>query len=125
VPNNELQAKVHELQLKVLARRQAQLKRGNDYVPSKKSGKYSGKVTTSTADQNLRGVPGNSRNKYTSMVQEIAAVGTGTKTRKESIGVLRSARNANTTQGSYLTTTVKDESGRVVSDAQGRKVFDA
>jgi hypothetical protein len=119
----ELQAKVREIQMRVLAQRQRQLSRGSDYVPSKSRVKYSGKATKGTADRNLVGVPGNSRNKYTSMVQEIAARGTGTKVRKEPIGVLRSARNANTTQGRYETNIVVDETGRVVSDSQGRRVF--
>jgi hypothetical protein len=119
----DLKDKIRELQLRRLRQQQGVLKRGNDVVPSKKSVKYSGKVTVSTADQNLRGVPGNSRNKYTSMVQEIAAAHTGTKTRKEGIGVLRSARNANTTQGAYVTSIVVDESDRWVGDAQGRKAF--
>jgi hypothetical protein len=118
-----LKDKVLELQLRRLRQQQGILKKGNDYVPSKSRIKYSGKVTVGTADQNLRGVPGNSRNKYTSMVQEIAAAGTGTRTRKEGIGVLRSARNANTTQGNYNPTIVREAGGRVVSDAQGRKVF--
>jgi hypothetical protein len=115
--------KVRELQLRLLRQRQATLKRGNDYVPSKGSIKYSGRASETTAEQNLRGVPGNSRNKYTSMVQEIAAAHTGTRTRPTSIGILRSARNANTTSGSHNRSVVIDESSRVVSDAQGRMVF--
>lgn len=95
---------------------------GRGLVPSKGQIKYNGRATVSTFEQSLRGVPGTSRNKYTSMVQEIAAPHTGTKVRKEGIGVLRSARNANTTQGSYIRTEVT-ENGQLVSDAQGRKVF--
>jgi hypothetical protein len=103
--------------------RRAKVAQGNrGLVPSKGQIKYSGRATVSTFEQSLRGVPGTSRNKYTSMVQEIAAPHTGTRTRKEGIGVLRSARNANTTQGSYIRTEVR-ENGQLVSDAQGRKEF--
>jgi hypothetical protein len=119
----ELKDKIQELKLRRLRSSQATLRRGNDVVPSKKSVKYSGRVTVPQLEQNLRGVPGNSRNKYTSMVQEINAKHTGTVVRKDAIGVLRSARNANTTQGSYIKTVVQDEDGNVSSDSQGRKVF--
>lgn len=86
-----------------------------DFAPSKKSAKRQGRMQNTFAS-NLKGVPGGG------IVGMIAAPKTGTRTRKESIGILASARNANTTQGSYNRTVVKEQD-EVVSDRQGRKVF--
>ena len=85
--------------------------------PTKKKAKGSSQPLQNTFTRNLQGVPGGG------LVGMIAAKKTGTKVRSESIGLLRSARNANTTQGNYITTVTEDESGRVVSDPQGRRVF--
>jgi hypothetical protein len=119
----KLDQKVREIQLKVLAQKQRTLKRGNDYVPNKKKSKPLGYKMQNTFAKNLQGVPGGTRIAAISDMKMIEARGTGTIVRKEGIGVLRSARNANTTQGSYFTSIVTDESGRVVSDRQGRKGF--
>lgn len=98
-----------------------------DYVPAKKKSKPVGYKMQNTFENNLKGVPGASRHGGASIVKMIAAPRTGTVTRKEQIGVLRSARNANTTSGSYNTTVVTEPhevAGQaIVSDRQGRKVF--
>lgn len=120
----ELQDKVREIQLRVLRQREATLKRGNDYVPTKKKSKPLGYKMQNTFERNLRGVPGGSmsRGVGVAIMKMAQAPTTGTKTGKE-IGILRSARNANTTQGSHNRSVVTDESGHVVCDAQGRRVF--
>lgn len=117
-----LKDKIRELQLRRLRQSDSQIRRGNDYVPAKKKAKPLGYKMQNTFDQNLRGVPGGALNHTASAIKMIAAPGTGTRTRREEIGLLRSARNANTTSGSYISTVVR-EGDEQVSDAQGRKVF--
>ena len=119
---DEVHKRIRELQLKRLQQQSAMLRRGNDYVPKKKDAKPLGYKLQNTFEKNLRGVPGSSRGVAASAIIEIEAARTGTRTRKEEIGLLRSARNANTTQGNYVTSVVT-EGTVVVSDAQGRKVF--
>jgi hypothetical protein len=123
--NEAFEQKVRELQLRALRSRQSQLSRGNDYVPGKKKSKPLGYKLQNTFEKNLRGVPGGSmaRGVTASIIKMVAAPSTGTQVRKEGIGVMRSARNANTTQGGYNRSIVRDEDGNVSSDAQGRKVF--
>jgi hypothetical protein len=87
-------------------------------VPPKKKSKPVSYKMQNTFEKNLRGIPGGR-----SLVKQADAPRTGTKVRKEGIGLLRSSRNANTTQGNYTRSVVTDEQGNVVSDAQGRKVF--
>lgn len=89
----------------------------NKVVPTKKQSKPKPYKMQNTFKSNLRGVPGGS---WFAQAQNPK---TGTKVRKDEIGVLRSARNCNTTQGSYIRTVVRDEDGNISSDAQGRKVF--
>jgi hypothetical protein len=120
--NDALKAKIRELQLRRLRSSEGVVRRGNDYVPSKRSTKKSGKMQN-TFDKNLRGVPGGSRARVVSELRQGAADRTGCIVREEGIGVLHSARNANTTSGSYIRSVVLEADGRVVSDAQGRKVF--
>jgi len=120
--NKALEDKIRELQLRRLRSTDAVVRRGNKEVPAKKKSKPLGYKMQNTFERNLRGVPGGSRSRLASELRMIEAEGTGCKTRKEEIGLLRSARNANTTQGSYVTTVVREPQG-VVSDAQGRKVF--
>lgn len=91
-------------------------------VPAKKKSKPVSYKMQNTFERNLRGVPGAGRFPEGSIIKMIAAETTGTVIRKEPIGLLRSGRNANTTQGSYITTIVTSES-RVESDSQGRKAF--
>lgn len=57
-----------------------------------------------TFERNLKGVPGGSQHQGASIVKMIAAKHTGTKTRPDTIGFLASAKNCNTTQGSYIET---------------------
>jgi hypothetical protein len=125
-----------ELEAKLRALRAAQgtLSSG---MNTKKKAKPVGYKMQNTFDRSLEGVPGGSmrRSVTAAVVKMIAAPETGCRTRKESIGVLASARNANTTQGSYNRTVVVEPSvvhdhkptwgccANVVSDAQGRKVF--
>lgn len=111
-----LEAKVLELRAKMQRQRQAELRRGNDYVPRKKDSKPVSYKMQNTFERSLRGVPAGG------VVGMIAAPRTGCKVRKEPIGLLRSARNCNTTSGSYVTTVVSEDD-RVVSDPQGRKAF--
>jgi len=122
--DQSLKDKIQELKLRQLRARQGQL-RGTGEVPCKKKSKPVGYKLQNTFEKNLKGVPGGSmsRGVTASIVKMIAAPGTGTKVRKDSIGALRSARNANTTQGSYIRTVVTNGNGRVESDSQGRKVF--
>ena len=111
-----LQKKIQELQLRRLASRQTELRRGNDYVPRKVDSKPLPYKMQNTFDKNLSGLPGGGR--VGSEIRMVSAARTGCKVRKEGIGLLRSARNSNTTQGSYITTVIPGE-----TDAQGRKVF--
>src|SRR5689334_16415808 len=71
-----------------------QVKGSLAFAPSKKSAKRQGRMQN-TFEKAVRGVPGGS------WFNQAHAEETGTKTRKEAIGLLKSARNANTTQGSY------------------------
>jgi hypothetical protein len=112
-PKPDLKDKIRELQLKRLAQAQRGL-RSTGSAPSKRAIKVHQKQQN-TFEKNLRGVPGGG---WFAMAH---ATKTGTRTGPE-IGLLRSARNANTTQGSYVQTIVR-EGSRVVSDSQGRKVF--
>jgi hypothetical protein len=120
-----LELKVQELQLRALRSRQTMLAKGNAEVPAKKKSKPVGYKMQNTFEKSLKGVPGGSfsRGAESVIINMIAAKGTGTQVRKEGIGVLRSARNANTTQGNYTRSVVKDETDQIVSDAQGRVEF--
>jgi|SRR5687768_13486196 len=122
--NEALEAKIRELQLRKLRQRTSEL-RSTGSVPTKKKSKPVGYKMQNTFEKSLRGVPGGSmsRGVTAATLKMIAAKGTGTKVREEEIGVLRSARNANTTQGSYITTIVTNTDGTVESDRQGRKEF--
>lgn len=86
-------------------------------VPRKSKTKHASRASVSTFAKSLQGVPNGG------IVGMIAAPRTGARVRRESIGVLRSATNANTTSGSYNTTVVRDETKAVVSNAQGRVEF--
>jgi hypothetical protein len=121
VPKQDLQKKIQELQLRRLRSTDALLRKGNAEVPNKKKSKPVGYKMQNTFEKNLRSVPGGRG--LAGVIKMIAAPGTGTQVRKESIGMLRSARNCNTTQGGYGRSVVVDESGRVVSDKQGRLEF--
>lgn len=112
-----LKDKIKELQLRRLRQSDAVVRKGNAEVPAKKKSKPLPYKMQNTFENNLKGVPGGF------WFKQAQAERTGTRTRKDEIGLLRSARNANTTQGSYIRTTVVDESGRNMADAQGRKVF--
>jgi len=122
----EMRKKPTALELKVEAlRKRVQAQRSNAVTNTKKKAKPVGYKMQNTFEKSLQGVPGGSMSKGVgpAIVKMIAAPHTGTRVRQEGIGVLRSARNANTTQGSYVRSTVHDEQGNVVSDAQGRKGF--
>jgi len=81
-----------------------------------------------TFDRNLRGVPGgrmdSTGSRAGATVKMISAKGTGTKTvpNEKVPGLTKSARNSNTTQGSYVTTILRDQTTDVISNAQGRRV---
>jgi hypothetical protein len=120
--SKQLQDKIRELQLRRLSSSQSMLQRGNDYVPAKKKSKPVGYKMQNTFNSNLSGLPGGSRVQAVSQLRMIEAAVTGCRTRKDEIGALRSARNSNTTQGSYIRTVVREDEV-VVSDRQGRKVF--
>ena len=94
------------------AARANQVRQSTDNVPAKKSTKRHRKMQN-TFDRSMAGAPGGH------WFKQAHAATTGCRTRAEGIGVLRSARNANTTQGSYITTTVNGEA----TDPQGRKAF--
>lgn len=117
--NTALENKIRELQLRALRSRQGELKRTGS-VPSKKKSKPVGYKLQNTFDRSLQGVPGGKG--LAGIINMVESPRTGTRVRKEEIGLLRSARNANTTQGNYVTTVVR-EGTRVVSDPQGRKEF--
>lgn len=87
-----LETKVRELQNRM--RRQV-----TSSVPSRAAIKI-GRPLTNGFERNLRGVPGGG------LVGMVNAATTGTRVRKEPIGLLRSARNSNTTQGNYVTVIV-------------------
>jgi hypothetical protein len=93
---NAFEAKVLELQL----RRLRGVQMANKTVPPKKGTKKSVRMQN-TFEKNLRGVPGGH------WLRMAHTAETGCRTRPENIGVLRSARNANTTQGSYIETVVR------------------
>jgi hypothetical protein len=116
-----LKDKIRELQLRRLKAADGVVRKGNAAVPAKKKSKPVGYKMQNTFEKNLRGLPGGGFG-GTAVIRMAEAKGTGTKVRKEGIGVRASARNANTTQGSYIRTEVR-ENGRLVSDAQGRKNF--
>lgn len=123
--NDALKAKIRELQLRRL-RQAAEWDRAirkTGEVPAKKKSKPVGYKMQNTFDANLRGLPGGSHVRVVSELRQGAADRTGCIVREEGIGVLHSARNANTTSGSYIRSVVLEADGRVVSDAQGRKVF--
>lgn len=113
---NKLQARALELQLKHL-RDTSAVQRSVGEVPCKKKSKPLGYKMQNTFERSVQGVPGGK-----SLIRQMDAKGTGCKVRKEEIGPLRSARNANTTSGNYVTTIVR-EGDKVVSDRQGRKEF--
>jgi hypothetical protein len=119
----QLEDKVREIQLRRLRSMDSLVRKGNHEVPNKKKSKPLGYKMQNTFANNLAGLPGGTRIQAISERKMVDAPNTGCKVRKEGIGVLRSARNANTTQGSYFRSVVKDETGAVVSDAQGRKGF--
>jgi len=89
-----------------------------DQIPAKKKSKPLPYKMQNTFEKSVQGMPGGK-----SIVKQIAAPKTGCRVRKDDIGLLKSARNANTTSGSYNRTIVKDETGWPVCDMQGRKVF--
>ena len=103
------------------------VRKGSKEVPAKKKSKPLGYKMQNTFEKNLRSVPGGSRSRAVSELRMIEATGTGCKVASQEqakkLGPMRSMRNANTTQGSYVTTIVEDESFRLVSDAQGRRVY--
>jgi hypothetical protein len=120
------QAKKYEALDKLL--RQATQRQSNkdQLVPPKKKSKPVGYKMQDTFAKNLQGLPGGTRLGSGSAIairKMVDAPTTGAVVRKESIGVLRSARNCNTTSGNYTRSIVTDETGEVVSDAQGRKKF--
>jgi thioredoxin reductase len=118
-----LEDKVREIQLRRLRQMDSLVRKGNHEVPNKKKSKPLGYKMQNTFAKNLQGLPGGTRIQAISERMMVDAANTGCKVRKEGIGVLRSARNANTTQGSQNRSIVTDETGRVVSDRQGRKGF--
>jgi len=111
-----------EFRLKLLRQRERQLRRGNDYVPTKKSAKPVGYKMQNTFEENLRGVPGGSRVQAVSLLKQMQAATTGTKVVEKAPGLMRSMRNANTTQGSYIRTELRDQTGDLISNPQGRRL---
>jgi hypothetical protein len=86
--------------------------------PTKKKAKGRVPKMQDTFARNLAGIPGGKGG--IGYLKMCGAAKTGAVTRKTDIGLLRSAFNANTTQGSQVTCRVEDETGQVVSNAQGR-----
>lgn len=116
VKKQKVDPKVRELQqrLRALRTRQGELRK-TGVVPTKKQSKPLPYKMQDTFKENLKGVPGGG------IVGMIGAAKTGTRVRREgAIGLLRSARNANTTQGYYNRI---EEVGATVVDAQGRRTF--
>lgn len=109
--NQSTKDKIKELQLRRLASQGRMLSKGNGEVPSKKKSKPLPYKMQNTFEKSLRGVPGGH------WLDQATNPKTGCKVGPE-IGLLRSARNANTTQGSYVTTRIVGE-----TDNQGRKAF--
>lgn len=117
----DLQLKVREIQLRVLRQRQHSLGSGGN---TKKKAKPVGYKMQNTFEKSLKGVPGGSmsRGVASSLLKQIEAPNTGTRVRDSSIGLMKSMRNANTTQGNYTTTILRDQTGDVISNAQGRRL---
>jgi hypothetical protein len=115
-------AKQLEANLKRLRQKTANFNKNRE-VPTKKRSKPLGYKMQNTFQNNLKGVPGGSRIQAISIRKMVDAERTGCVVSEKTIGVMKSARNANTTTGSYNTSTVEDESYRLMSDAQGRKEF--
>jgi hypothetical protein len=97
---SEFKDKIRELQLQRLRAVAGTVQRGNDYVPRKVDSKTRPYKMQDTFKKSLRGVPGGH------WLNQASAPTTGCKT-GPSIGLLASARNANTTQGSYNETVVE------------------
>lgn len=118
VKKQKVDPKVRELQqrLRALRTRQGELRK-TGVVPTKKQSKPLPYKMQNTFEKALKGVPGGG------IVGMIGAAKTGTRVRKEPLGLLRSARNANTTQGYYNRIEEVDESGATVVDRQGRRTF--
>jgi len=125
MPKSNLQQKLEENRKKVLAQRWRQAdntvrRQSTDFVPAKKKSKPLGYKMQNTFERSLKGVPGGRGG--ASIIKMVAAKGTGTKTVDKAPGTMKSMRNANTTQGSYNTTVLQDQTGDVVSNAQGRRM---
>jgi hypothetical protein len=124
VPNSnrqELQLKVREIQLRVLRQRQHSLGSGGN---TKKKAKPVGYKMQNTFEKSLKGVPGGSmsRGVASSLLKQMQAPNTGTKVVAAAPGLMKSMRNANTTQGHYNTTVLQDQTGDVISNAQGQRL---
>jgi hypothetical protein len=113
-----------EAAVRRLQQQQAMLRKGSDYVPTKKKSKPVSYKLQNTFEKNLAGVPGGSmaRSVQGSLMKQISAKGTGCRVVSEAPGTMRSMRNANTTQGSYNRTELRDQTGDVISNAQGRRI---
>jgi hypothetical protein len=117
--------KVREIQLRLLAQRQRSLGSGGN---TKKKAKPVGYKMQNTFEKSVRGMPGGSFSRGTAIpiMKMIEAKTTGCRVafedQEKRLGPMRSMRNANTTQGGYGTQILKDQTGDVISNAQGRDV---
>lgn len=124
MPKQKPSDKVREIQLRLLRQRQQQLGTGGN---TKKKAKPVGYKLQNTFEKNLKGVPGGSmsRGVTSSLLKQMEARTTGTRVASEEqlkvLGPMRSMRNANTTTGNYVTTVLRDQTGDVISNAQGRR----
>ncbi len=95
-----------------------------DKVPSKRKSKPKPYKMQNTFEKSLRSVPGGvySRNRTIGLAKMVEAKTTGTRVVDKAPGTMRSCRNANTTSGSYVSTVLRDQTGDVISNAQGRRL---
>jgi hypothetical protein len=92
-------AKLEELARRWARARRTQVRQSTDQVPSKKSTKKHGKMQN-TFDRSMRGCPGGG------IAKMAWAAETGCRTTNKVLSAAESMRNANTTQGSYISTKV-------------------
>ena len=125
----DLQARIQELK----ERRETALRKQGRALASggntKKKAKPVGYKMQNTFEKSVQGVPGGSFSRGAAIphLKMVQAKHTGTRVMgKEDaarrLGLMRSMRNANTTQGGYYTQVLQDQTGDVISNRQGRDV---
>jgi hypothetical protein len=113
----KLTFKEQQLMLRFRRSAKGQRTQSTDNVPAKKKSKPLGYKMQNTFKRSVEGCPGG-----TSLVRQMDAKGTGCRTTANPPGQMKSMRNANTTQGSYVRTELRDQTGDVISNRQGRRI---